>query len=580
LAPDDKGDIFSGSVVADRNNTSGFGKDQAHPPLVAIYTQNKNNRQVQSLAYSTDDGRTWTKYAGNPVMKDFPKPDWRDPKVFWHEPTKSWIMPLAAKDRVMLYTSPNLKDWSFASEFKPENADNHTLLECPELFPLPVDGNPNNQKWVLTTSLGDGAVAGGSGMEYFIGTFDGKTFIPDKPGAQWLDYGADFYAGVTWGDAPNNDRYRTMIAWMSNWKYANDIPTSTWRSADTVPRKLELKSSPNGDIRLYQSPVSELEQLRGPGKSFQHQVIKPDTNLLSGVEGDTVELVADFNVTKQTSAKAFGFKVRKGNGQYTTIGYNNVKKALYVDRTHAGDDHFYDQFARVHEAPAEPVNGHVKMRILVDRSSVELFGNDGQISITDQIFPDASSKGLELFTSEGDATLESLQVYPLDRIWGKSPFQTNLTGWDPLNGRWADTLSGKQGSDAADSFALADNTGSDFTYEADVKIGNQGAGGLVFRSDKTASQAYIASLDASGQMVKLWEKRNGEVSVLGTYPVKIDPETTNHLKVVANKQEIKVYFNGQKVISKSVTSVSSGHFGLNVWNGTASFQNVNAITAK
>lgn len=418
LAPDDLGDIFSGSVVVDKSNTSGFGKDPEHPPLVAVFTQNKDQHQVQSLAYSTDDGRTWTKYAGNPVMKDFPQPDWRDPKVFWHERSKSWIMPLAAKDRVMVYTSPNLKDWSLASEFKPGNADSHTLLECPELFPLPVDGNPGNRKWVLTTSLGDGAAAGGSGMEYFIGSFDGKTFVPDQPEAQWLDYGADFYAGVTWEDAPNNDKYRTMIAWMNNWKYANDIPTSVWRGANTVPRKLELKSSPDGKLHLYQSPVSGLENLRGPEQSYPAQVIKPNTNILSGVKGDTVEIVADFKVNQETSAKAFGFKVRIGSGQYTTVGYNNVKKTIYVDRTHAGDDHFYDQFSKVHEAPLEPADGHVKMRILVDRSSVELFGNDGRISITDQIFPDASSEGLELFTSDGEVALESLQIYPLGRIWG------------------------------------------------------------------------------------------------------------------------------------------------------------------
>ncbi|MGG3622294.1 glycoside hydrolase family 32 protein [Bacillus gobiensis] len=576
FAPDHNGDIFSGSIVVDHNNTSGFGKDA----LVALYTQNKDGHQVQSLAYSTDDGNTWTKYEGNPIMKDFPDPDWRDPKVFWHEETKSWIMPLAAKDKVMLYTSPNLKDWSFASEYKPQNASGATLLECPELFPLPVDGEKDKQKWVLTTSLGDGAIAGGSGMEYYVGTFDGKTFTPDKPEAEWLDYGADFYAGVTWENAPNNDQYRTMIAWMSNWKYANDTPTSAWRSAMTVPRKLELKTSQNGEVKLVQSPIQELETLRRKEKSYPSQVIKPNTNFLANAKGDIVELVADFKVDEMTTSKAFGFRVRKGDDQATTIGYNNEKKTIYLDRSFSGESYFNDQFAKVHEAPLEPVDGHVKMRILVDRSSVELFGNDGQVSITDQIFPKGSSDGIELFSSDGDVTLESLHVYPLNRIWGNSLFHSNLSGWEALNGRWADTISGTQGSDTVDSFKLADSRGKDFTYETDVKIGNQGAGGLVFRSDKTAKNAYVATIDQPGQMVKLWKKVDGEASILATYPAKIDPETTNHLKVTTEGKEIKVHFNDQLAIRTKDNSLSSGYFGLNVWNGTSTFQNVNTYPKK
>ncbi|WP_445490803.1 GH32 C-terminal domain-containing protein [Niallia sp. 03133] len=573
LAPDSNGQIFSGSIVVDYHNTSGFG-DENNPPLVAIYTQNNNGQQNQSIAYSLDEGNTWTKYEGNPIMKDFPKPDWRDPKVFWHEETNSWIMPLAAKDQIIFYTSSNLKDWTFASEFKPQNATDQTLFECPEIFSLPVDGNKNNNKWVLTTSLGDGAIAGGSGMEYYIGSFDGKTFTPDTPDAHWLDYGPDFYAGVTWENAPNNDEYRTMIAWMSNWKYANNTPTSTWRSANTIPRKLELKTLDTGEVRLIETPISQLEVLRNNLKSYNQQTIKEQNNLLSDIHGDTIELVADFKVNDTTSASAFGFKVRKENDQFTTIGYNKNSQTIYIDRTHSGDAGFYDQFAKIHEAPLTPANGHIKMHIFIDRSSVELFGNNGQISITDQIFPDPSSNAVELFANDGAVTLDSLQVYSLSDIWGKSPLHSDITDWHNINGLWADTYAGKQGSDMGDAFTLGKQASKDFHYEADIKIGNQGAGGLVFRSDENASNAYIANIDVNGQIVKLWKRINGQATILSTAPYHIDLENGYHMKVETRGKQIRVYVNNELLITKQDDSLASGKVGLNVWNGTTSFQNI------
>ncbi|MGP7816628.1 GH32 C-terminal domain-containing protein [Niallia sp. 01092] len=573
LAPDSNGQIFSGSIVVDYDNTSGFGVEN-NPPLVAIYTQNNNGQQNQSIAYSIDEGNTWTKYEGNPIMKDFPKPDWRDPKVFWHEETNSWIMPLAAKDQIMFYTSPNLKDWEFASEFKPQNATDQTLFECPEIFPLPVDGNKNNQKWVLATSLGDGAIAGGSGMEYYIGSFDGKKFTPDTPDAYWLDYGPDFYAGVTWENAPNNDEYRTMIAWMSNWKYANNTPTSTWRSANTIPRKLELKTVDNGEIKLIQTPVSQLENLRHNSKSYKQQTISENNNLLSNISSDTLELVADFKVDNTTSASTFGFKVRKGNSQFTTIGYDKNKKTIYVDRTNSGDSGFYDQFAKLHEAPLATTNGHIKMHIFIDRSSVELFANDGQVTITDQIFPDPSSNSIELFANDGEVTLDSLQVYSLNDIWGKSPLHSDITDWHNINGLWADTYAGKQGSDMEDAFTLGKQMSKDFHYEANIKIGNQGAGGLVFRSDDNADNAYIANLDLNGQLVKLWKRESGQAIILATVPYKIDPETIYHMKIEAHDNQIKLSINNELLLTEQDDSFTEGKLGLNVWNGTSSFQNV------
>jgi fructan beta-fructosidase len=574
LKPDEHGYIFSGSAVVDWNNTSGFGTDPKHPPLVALFTHAKD-KQVQSLAYSTDKGRTWKMYEGNPVMPDPPVADWRDPKVFWHEETRQWVMILAAGEKAMIYTSPDLKAWTYASEFGKPNGAPDGIWECPDLFPLPVDGNPGNKKWVLIVSINDGAPAGGSGMQYFVGDFDGKTFTNGNPAdtTLWADYGADFYAGVTWSDDPKGKESRLWLAWMSNWQYANDTPTSTWRGAFSLVRKLELKTLPEG-IRMIQTPADGFEQLRHPVKSLSAQTVQPGDRTLSAVHGDTLEIVAEFRVDPNTTADEFGIQVRTGERNRTTIGYNRDNASLFVDRSQSGITDFNGGFAKRHEAPLEVRNNKVKMHIFVDRSSVEVFGNNGETVITDQIFPDPSDTGLELYAAGGNVTLESLHIYALDKVWTKNPFHGNLTNWQTVNGSWTDTRDGKQGRGEKASYAMTAKTEKDFVYEADIKLSESaiGTGGLAFRSNKDGSKGYVASLDAVSDVVRLYNSSNNET--IAAYRTPIEPGKTYRMKVAASGSDITVYLGDKPVITASDKAYKKGRFGLFVQNDTFFFQNV------
>ncbi|MCY8868443.1 GH32 C-terminal domain-containing protein [Bacillus inaquosorum] len=579
LYPDEKGTIFSGSAVVDRNNTSGFQTGE-EKPLVAIYTQDREGHQVQSIAYSNDKGRTWTKYAGNPVIPNPGKKDFRDPKVFWYEKEKKWVMLLAAGDRILIYTSKNLKQWTYASEFGQGQGSHGGVWECPDLFELPVDGNPNQKKWVMQVSVGNGAVSGGSGMQYFVGDFDGTHFKNENPSDKvlWTDYGKDFYAAVSWSDIPSSDGRRLWLGWMSNWQYANDVPTSPWRSAASIPRELKLKTL-TGGVRVVQTPVKELQTIRGTSKKWKNQTISPASqNVLAGLSGDAYELHAEFQVSPG-SAPEFGFKVRTGENQFTKVGYDRKNTKLFVDRSESGNVTFNPTFnTGIQTAPLKPVNGNIKMRIFVDRSSVEVFGNDGQQVITDIILPDRSSKGLELYAVNGGVKLKSLTIYPLKKVWGTSPFISNLTGWTTVNGTWADTIEGKQGRSDSDSFILSSASGSDFTYESDITIkdGNgRGAGALMFRSGKDAKNGYLANVDAKHDLVKFFKFENGVASVIAEYKTPIDVNKKYHLKTEARGDHFKIYLDDRLVIDANDSTFSEGQFGLNVWDATAVFQNVN-----
>lgn len=417
--------VFSGSAVVDVTNSSGFGKN-GEPPLVAIYTAHNQvkRRQAQALAYSTDRGRTWTRYAKNPVL-DRGLADFRDPKVFWHAATQRWIMAVVRSPdhRVQLFGSPDLKQWSLLSDFGPAGAIGG-VWECPDLFPLPVDGDPTRTRWVMVVNLNPGAVAGGSGTQYFVGDFDGTRFTTDLAAqgtAQplWADFGKDFYAAVSWSNDPRADGRRTWIGWMNNWGYANFIPTSPWRSAQSVPRVLSLRTTPAG-VRLVQEPVGALTQLRGAVQHVAAQTIIAGTHLLSAsgatsaansaVSGSAIDIVAEFDAG---TAAEFGLVVRAGINEETVIGVDRATKRLYVDRTRAGQSTFHPTFASRQYAPIRLTNGRVRVRVLVDWSSVEVFADDGEVVITDQLFPSATSAGVALFAKGGTAKLVSMDAWPM-----------------------------------------------------------------------------------------------------------------------------------------------------------------------
>lgn len=387
LYPDHLGTVWSGSAVVDWHDTSGFFNGE--PGIVAIFTHAEVDGQMQSLAYSSDEGRTWRKYEGNPVLDQFKGEDFRDPKVFWHEETKEWIM-VVAGGKVRIYSSPNLRDWTLRSE-------SDIWTECPDLFELPVDGDPNNTKWVL--SLG--------GRGYHIGTFDGERFVPETA-ALPMNYGPDAYAAQTFSDEPNGRRI--MINWMNNWEYANNLASITdpWNGVMTLPYELSLKTYPEG-ISLVQQPIPELQRLRRTHCRFANEKIEPGTNLLAEIRGAQLEIIAEFELG---TAAEFGLKVRTGDREETAVGYRTADRVLFVDRNQSGA-----ALSGVYEAPLAPENNRVKMHLFVDWSSLEVFGNDGKVVITSLLFPSQASDGLELSAVGGDVRLSALDVYELESMW-------------------------------------------------------------------------------------------------------------------------------------------------------------------
>jgi sucrose-6-phosphate hydrolase SacC (GH32 family) len=572
--------IFSGSAVVDWNNSSGFGKN-GKPPMVAIYTgcrADSDGVQFECIAYSNDKGRTWTKYAGNPVINRNSK-DFRDPKVQWYAPTKSWIMTvsLSAEHKVCFYGSQNLKDWTLLSQFGPAGATGG-VWECPDLFELPVPGT-DEKRWVLAVNINPGSIAGGSGGQYFIGQFDGTKFTPDPgsilqptpafapageviadfegtnygdwkttgdafgsgpaqgrladqnpvdgylghglvnsyfhgdastgtltspefeitkkylnfligggsqketrmdllvngqvvrtasgddaerlawkswnvsefknqkavlqivdqatggwghinvdqitladapahPAAEsalWFDYGPDYYAAVSWSDIPKSDGRRLWLGWMSNWQYGQDVPTSPWRSAMSIPREVGLRKTSEG-IRLVQKPVREMEKLRDQHFKFKGGDIADANAWLAKnhIQGNQLELAVEL---EPQSAGIEGVKVLKGDKEQTVIGVDRERGTVFVDRTQSGNVNFHPKFSGVYDAPLAARDAKVKLHIFVDACSVEVFVNDGEKVFTMLAFPSADSRGVEFFGADKSAKIRSLDVWTLKSIW-------------------------------------------------------------------------------------------------------------------------------------------------------------------
>ena len=404
LYPDEQGMIFSGSAIVDVDNTAGFGMNA----LIVIFTYHKEHRESQNLAYSTDDGRTWTKNAGNPILPaDDALPDFRDPKVFWHE--DHWVMCLAAGQQILFYVSPDLKNWEQSGSFGAGFGSRDGVWETPDLFELPIE-NSDETRWVLTTGVGNGAVAGGSGTQYFIGHFDGRTFASEHSPETvlWMDHGADFYAPQSWNNEPNGRRL--LLAWMTNWQYAMFTPASSWRGAFSLIRELSLRTDGNKTC-LFQRPTPEMQKLRIEHFHWSDKMIIPNTNLLADLRGDSVEILAEFKLIEDVDR--FGFCLRVGGDQRTTIFYEVKQNKLCVDRTRSGLIDFHKAFASIHSASLHPINGLLRLQIFMDKSSVEVFANDGLLTFTESIFPAEQSHGFELFVEGGNVLLHWLDVFNL-----------------------------------------------------------------------------------------------------------------------------------------------------------------------
>ena len=406
--------VFSGSAVLDTNNTSGFGQ-AGKPPLVAIYTLARPGKQNQNVAFSNDNGSTFTPFAGNPVI-DLGMAEFRDPMVFWHEQTRQWVMVVSMADlhKVRFYHSPDLKSWKLGGEFGPAGISGVPNWECPNLFELHSGGT---SKWILMLGIGAGGraggPAGGSATEYFVGSFDGNTFHNDNPPTKtlWLDNGSDFYAAQTWSGMTASDNRRIVIAWMSNWDYGTKIPTQQWRGQMSLPRELTLTQGSDG-WRLRQNPVREVKGLRGRHQSFPIGNLQAVNEALAKQQfGKSYEIMLRFAPGTQSDS---GVEVRKDGSAGTKIGFQQAGNIFYVDRSRSGKVDFASSFSGKHSAPLSPIEGQVSLHIFVDRCSVEVFGNDGQQAITDLIFPDASAQSIQVFSSAGFGPGASMELWELD----------------------------------------------------------------------------------------------------------------------------------------------------------------------
>lgn len=429
LAPDSQGLIFSGSAVVDWNNSSGFGT-RKKPPLVAIFTYNNDNykqsglneHQNQALAYSTDGGETWTKYAGNPVLKaPAGKADFRDPKVRWHAATKSWIMTLAAGDHTEFYGSPDLKNWTYLSAFGAGLGAHGGVWECPDLFPVKV-AETGQVKWVLLQSLNPGGPNGGSATQYFVGDFDGKAFTMDPKfsdqlqarGAHWIDWGSDNYAGVTWSDVPKSDGRVLSIGWMNNWDYGQSVPTTVWRSAMTLPRELTLHVEPAG-YSLRSQPVAELKPIIGASHLTPAQTVSDSLQAVAPASSVTQsETRLEFTLPAQ-GTKAY-LEFSNTLGDVYRIGYDG-EDGYFSDRRKSGVTDFSDKFANaIHTAPRISQADTVKMRVFMDRDSVELFADDGATVMTESLFPTEPYSILKFIVDGEPVKVTKFKVAPVKSI--------------------------------------------------------------------------------------------------------------------------------------------------------------------
>ncbi len=410
IKPNGLGAVFSGSCVVDKENTAGFGKDA----VVALYTSAATS-QIQSLASSTDDGTTFDIYPGNPVITL--ESEARDPKVFWNNETKEWNLSLAhALDHEMLFfTSPDLKNWTLSGNFGKGLGAQDGVWECPDLFELPVEGT-GEKKWVLICNINPDGPFGGSGTQYFVGSFDGRTFKADtdKDGnvaTKWLDYGKDHYATVSWSDAPSGRR--TAIGWMSNWQYAAEVPTLQFRSANTLPREIGLFQGPDGEIYASSAPSPEVDALRGDlvkkagkisaGKS-PRTIALPEAN--DGICEILLDIEAGKNsVTDLTLANEAGDKV--------VMTYDANAHTLSFDRTHSGVVDFSQDFPTITVTPTHETSGKISLRIFVDRSSIEVFGDDGRFVMTNLVFPTSPYSTLSVASNGGGARISNLRIYSL-----------------------------------------------------------------------------------------------------------------------------------------------------------------------
>jgi fructan beta-fructosidase len=431
IARDTLGHIFSGSTVIDKNNSADYGKDA----MIAFYTSASDEHgQIQCMAYSNDNGRTYTKYENNPILTPFDGlKDFRDPKVFWYEPAQKWYMIVSADKNMRFYSSTDLKQWEYLSQFGEGYGVQPNQFECPDFIQLPVDGNKDNMKWVMIVNINPGCPFGGSATEYFIGDFDGKEFKcdTDKSVTKWLDFGKDHYATVCFSNT--GDRI-IAVPWMSNWQYANVTPIRQYRGANALPRELSLYTK-NGEIYMAANVVKETEALRKSTRNIESLSVEGETVIDSITDGlnSGVELEMDIVPGK---AQTVGLDIMNAKGEKTKIYLDLKSGRAVMDRTESGliafgekaEPHFKENhdrrktesinyindFALGTWAPLSLCEGKsYHLNVFVDKCSVELFVDGGRIAMTNLVFPTEVYNSLRFYTEGGKAEVKNLSIHKL-----------------------------------------------------------------------------------------------------------------------------------------------------------------------
>ena len=415
------GDVETGSVVVDSEGTAGFGKGA----IVALLTQQLDGVQRQSLFGSTDGGRSFVSSPANPVMENPGQKDWRDPKIFRDEAHHEWVMALAEGGKIGFYTSSDLRTWRYASGFEAQGLG---VLECPDLFELNLDGDPQKPRWVLLAGANGASEGRTTGTVYWTGSWDGTTFVPDgqdgqrgtggQPRHQWADDGPDFYATVTWDDPrlspAERGESRYMMAWMNNWAYANGLPTGAWQGEDSIVRKIRL-ATVDGGARLISEPLPAL----GDGRATNR--VSPETLGEAPLEraqpdDGAFTLEAEFSRDAGDTGHEARIVLTSAGAPYATVGYDFAAGQAFLVR---GADAFHPPqpqealYRAARTAPGRPGADRVRLRVLVDRSSVEVFIDDGERSLTALTFPPRGDRGYNVQTAGGTLGLRSLAETPL-----------------------------------------------------------------------------------------------------------------------------------------------------------------------
>lgn len=597
------GHSWSGSCVADTDDASGLFDGGSG--LLAFYTSYHPDRpggnQCVRAALSKDRGRSWQWYGTGPVVENpgGPDGDWdfRDPKVVRDEEHGQWVMVVSGGDHVRFFTSTDLLHWTYRSSFGYGDWVTGGVWECPDFFPLPVDGDPGRVRWVLMLSTGAVRATDGSAAEYFLGDWDGTTFTTtNEPGTPLrAEAGRDYYAAMTFSGLP--DGRRIQFGWLSNWDYAFSAPTGAWNGQLGLPRELSLSAT-----GLVQLPAAETGALRSTSTTFQDITVGPDSaNPLAAERGRAYEIEAEIALPATGAATECGFRLRTGDDRRTLIGYDVGAGALFVDRAAAGAADFTEHFAGRTSAPLGLTESggerRLRIRLFMDTSSVEVFGGEGAVTISSLLFPRPSDQGMEFYATGGTVRIVTLNLHRLRdvfRVTGEDPATPaspvggtfRSSGLGDLTvvpaGHWTTTGAGRTGAFDRDTTSVSGTEYGDLELTTLVRFGGpdgtSGAGSVFLRTTPDIADGYAVNLDPNLRTVRLMRRDAGQTTVLAETPLLIRTGVTLTLRILARGGRIEVSVDGRPVVDVTDTRYARGRIGLNVFGGRAAYQDTH-VTA-